>query len=641
MRELLSLDHTRASPLLRGPYVSLSRPFRAGAPVQQLVDEGLIHPHLATRIPPQITHFYSHQERAIRAIAKGHTTLISTGTGSGKTECFLYPVVSQSLSLKDQSASPGISAVIVYPMNALAEDQLMRIRGLLAGTGVPFGIYVGKTPERESEVIGVRLKPGSSRADYLARVEKAQRDDTGETVYPAEEVCSREEMRTPGKQPRILLTNVKQLELLLTRQQDIELFAGARLDYLVFDEAHTFTGAMGAETACLIRRLRSFCNVDPGHTRCVATSATIVDPEEPDAARDFAARFFGVPSEDVVTVREDYEVEAWAEPRAVPPAPNGDPSEILDHCVRSVEDEDESGLAVKEAYHLLSGRTLPSGNGDKWHRALHTALSHNEFAYRLNEEFAKPRALVELPAALEKHLGRSVTEAEILAWLTLGAAARHGGRPLLRPVVHGFVRGIGGAVVSFPDDQEGVQLRLTAKEDSSSEAPDDQQAHFPVTTCTVCGQHYYIAFLKDFSFTGPTPGGGEVGPDGRFWAPLDEANDGKRVVLVDRLIGDPEPDDATPTSSRTAPLHFCRRCATAQCRHRGRRAFSTRLRKRDTGLQRAGSAPHRRDPDPRHAHGRPADPRDRRDRTRRGAGTPMGSDARWLGPARPNARAFW
>ena len=132
-------------------------------------------------------------------------------------------------------------------------------------------------------------------------------------------------MRTPGKQPRILLTNVKQLELLLTRQQDIELFAGARLDYLVFDEAHTFTGAMGAETACLIRRLRSFCNIDPGHTRCIATSATIVDPQEPDAARNFAARFFGVPVGEVVTVREDYQAETWAEPRVAATGTDGGP----------------------------------------------------------------------------------------------------------------------------------------------------------------------------------------------------------------------------------------------------------------------------------------------------------------------------
>ena len=563
MRDLLSLDHTRASPLLRGPYVSLSRPFRAGASVRQMVDEGLMHSHLAERIPSKITYFYSHQERAIRAIAAGRTTLISTGTGSGKTECFLYPVVSQALTLTDESATPGISAVIVYPMNALAEDQLMRIRGLLAGTGVPFGIYVGKTPEREADVVGARLSRGSSRADYRARVKKAQRDGTGETIYPAEEVCSREAMRTPGGQPRILLTNVKQLELLLTRQQDIELFAGARLDYLVFDEAHTSTGAMGAETACLIRRLRSFCNIDPDHTRCIATSATIVDAAEPDAARNFAARFFGVPLNEVETIGEDYEAETWAEPRVVPSAPNGDPSEILDECVGSMEDENGSGGAIESAYRSLSGRDLRTGDGTEWPKALHAELSRNELVFRLNEALAGPRPLDELPEALEQHVGRPVSEAEVLAWLTLGAAARHDERPLLRPVVHGFVRGIGGAVVSFPEDEQGARLWLTARDDSRSDGSGEQHAHLPVTTCTVCGQHYYIAFLKDFSFTGQLPGGGEASLHGRYWEPLDATNGGKRLVLVDRLIGETDADVDSATSARTAPLYLCRRCAAA------------------------------------------------------------------------------
>ena len=179
MRALLSLDETRRSPLLKGPYVSLSRPFREGAAVAALVGEDLLHPHLADRIPAEITHLYSHQEHAIRAIAEGRTTLVSTGTGSGKTECFLYPVVSRCLALRDEGAPPGISAVIVYPMNALAEDQLMRLRGLLAGTGIPFGIYVGKTPEREVDVAGVKLPPGSSRADYEARLARARRDGSG------------------------------------------------------------------------------------------------------------------------------------------------------------------------------------------------------------------------------------------------------------------------------------------------------------------------------------------------------------------------------------------------------------------------------------------------------------------------------
>ena len=126
-------------------------------------------------------------------------------------------------------------------------------------------------------------------------------------------------MRTAGHQPRILLTNVKQLELLLTRQRDVELFADARLDFLVFDEAHTFAGAQGAETACLIRRLRAFCGREAQDTVCIATSATIADRRNPDAARDFASRFFGVAKESVVTVSEAYEPEVWAGDRFTPP----------------------------------------------------------------------------------------------------------------------------------------------------------------------------------------------------------------------------------------------------------------------------------------------------------------------------------
>jgi ATP-dependent helicase YprA (DUF1998 family) len=333
MRRLLSLEETRQSPLLKGPYISLSRPFRQGAGIEDLVRQGLFHPHMRQRIPAEITHVYGHQDDAIRAIRSGRTTLVSTGTGSGKTECFLYPIVSKCLELRDAKEPAGICAVIVYPMNALAEDQLGRLRGLLAGTGITFGMYVGKTPEHESEVAGIRLPAGSSKADYEAKLAEVRREKRSETVYPPEEVCSREIMRTAGRQPRILLTNVKQLELLLTRHRDVELFTGARLDFLVSDEAHTFTGARGAETACLIRRLRAFFGRDAKDTVCVATSATIVDKNNPEAAREFASRFFGVAKDEVVTVGEAYEREVWAEGRIVPPVSGKDPVAILNECV--------------------------------------------------------------------------------------------------------------------------------------------------------------------------------------------------------------------------------------------------------------------------------------------------------------------
>jgi len=576
MRELLSLDATRRSPLLKGPYVSLSRPFREGASVDALVAEGLVHPHMRRRIPAEITHLYGHQEEAIRAIRSGHTTLVSTGTGSGKTECFLYPVISTCLELRDDGAAAGICAVIVYPMNALAEDQFMRLRALLAGTGITFGMYVGKTPERDNEVTGIRLPAGASRADYEAKLATVRGERGGDTVHPAEEVCSREAMRTPGGQPRILLTNVKQLELLLTRQRDAELFAAARLDYLVFDEAHTFTGAQGAETACLIRRLRSFCGRGARDTVCVATSATIVDRDQPDAARAFASRFFGVEAGEVVTVGEAYERDVWSTERVTPPAPSGDPAALLEACVRAVEaDEDEITVRIGGVYQALSGRQLPTGG---WAEGLHSELARNEVVYRLSELLAEPRALGDLPDVLLAHVGREVTESEVLAWLTLGAAARDDGRPLLRPVVHAFVRGISGAVVTFPeagaearteaDGNGGAKLWLAA-EDEMQATGEGRYAHLSVLTCTTCGQHYYVASLKDFDFTGRALGGGEAVGDSVFWEPLSEAQSGIRTVLVDRIVGGADNEDLD-RHDRLAPVHLCRHCGAAHHEETGR-----------------------------------------------------------------------
>jgi hypothetical protein len=556
MRTLLSLDQTRNSPLLKGPFISLSRPFRQGASVETLVREGVFHPHMRQRIPAAITHVYGHQEDAIRAIRAGRTTLVSTGTGSGKSECFLYPIVSKCLELRDADAPAGISAVIVYPMNALAEDQLQRLRSLLAGTRIPFGMYVGKTPDLDNEVAGIRLPVGSSRADYEAAVEKVRQEKRSETVYPPEEICSREIMRTRGKQPRILLTNVKQLELLLTRQRDVELFADARLDFLVFDEAHTFTGAQGAETSCLIRRLRSFCGRGAQDTVCVATSATIADKRHPGAAREFASRFFGVPKESVTTVGEAYEPEVWASGRSLSAAPKKDTAELLNACVRAVEEKESDGKGVRSVYRDLAGGDLPPGD---WTEALHTALSRSELAFQLSELLAGPRRLDELAVALTKQVGRTVSEPEILCWLTLGAAARRDGRPLLRPVVHGFIRGISGAVVSFPEGGDGPKLWLAAEDEIASAQGGEQHAHFPVTTCTTCGQHYYITFLEDFEFSGKLPGGGQATGDTGYWQPLEESRGGCRVILADRIVGGSDDQDLDE-HERTAAMHFCRRC---------------------------------------------------------------------------------
>lgn len=558
MRQLLSMDEVRDTPLFKGPYISLSRSFKEGASIQDLIKQGILHPHMARIIPDNIKYVYGHQETALRAIHSRKTTLISTGTGSGKTECFLYPIISKCLELKDQQAPAGISAVIVYPMNALAQDQLDRLRGLLAGSGITFGMYIGKTPEYEREVTGYRLKSGSSKADYLEVLAKYRKDGRPDAVHPFEEVCSREKMRTPGSQPRILLTNVKQLELLLTRHQDVELFDNARLDYLIFDEAHTFNGIQGAETACLIRRLRTFCGKASQDTVCVATSATIVDIHDPDAAKKFAYRFFGVPVEQIQTVNEEYKADVWGQNRTTPPQPNINITELLNRTLKAV-DADKPEQEIKDVYRLLTNKDL---DGQNWQEALYDGLAGTEIAYQIRQALETPKLLTDLIEELKERIGRNVTAEELLIYLTLGAASLKNNRPLLRPVVHGFIRGISGAVVTFPADS-GNQARLWLSSEDEIAASGEENIWRPqVFTCTTCGQHYYITFLKDFEFTKAAPEGGQLAEDGHFWEAVDKDHGGKRVILLDRLICQEE-DEETEDTKNLHPVYFCRYCGAA------------------------------------------------------------------------------
>lgn len=550
MKRLLSLEETRNSSLLKGPYISLSKAFRQGKAVRDLVSGGIFHPHMANLVEYQ--HLYGHQEKAIRSIFEGMTTLISTGTGSGKTECFLYPIVSHCLNLRDRKEAPGITAVIVYPMNALAEDQLGRMREFLAGSGITFGMYVGKTPENRENVTGTFLKPNSSRADYQKEIQKAKQENRETAVHPPEEVCSRDEMRaTP---PRILLTNVKQLELLLTRNKDIDLFNNARLEFLVFDEAHTYSGANGAETACLIRRLRVFCGSENLHTKCIATSATIADPEDNNSGAVFASRFFGVPEDKVNLISEEYTGDTWAEKRKIPRAFPSNRADTLQQVLNAVDPGNYDD--VNRIFNYITGENLDT---EDWEGSLYNALIENETVYQISRLLDTPKDISVLREELTPLLNYSISEEELLVWLAFGTAAKRNGRSLLRPVIHAFIRGIAGAVVTFPP-REKTKLWLSAESCiKANENSDEKLVHLSVLNCSRCGQHYFEHFLEDFEFTGKLPGGGRASSEGgRYWPPLDAALGGKRVILFDTVISGEEEQNQNTTST----VYLCRFCGT-------------------------------------------------------------------------------
>ena len=180
------------------------------------------------------------------------STVIATGTGSGKTECFLFPILDHC---RAASPAPGIKAVLVYPMNALAADQARRI----ART-------INRTPSLRGKV---------TAGLFVGRDNRPQRSPHT-TMGQDHVITDRDTLRE--RPPDILLTNYKMLDYLLVRPFDFRLWrhnGPDTLRYLVVDELHTFDGAQGTDLACLIRRLRVRLRVSPGKLICVGTSATL------------------------------------------------------------------------------------------------------------------------------------------------------------------------------------------------------------------------------------------------------------------------------------------------------------------------------------------------------------------------------
>lgn len=256
--------------LVKGPWLSLDMPFRRSG------HHGEFFPSIPMDFKP-----YKHQEMAFRRLSSGRpkSTLVATGTGSGKTECFLLPILDACRRMESQK---GIKAVFVYPMNALAADQARRIARLIKKTpglkDLKVGIYADERP----------LQPTAEMTDHGVI------DDRAAMV---------------SMPPDILLTNYKMLDYMLVRPDERKIWGEhapfAPLRYLVVDELHTFDGAQGTDLASLVRRLKARLDIGRGDLCCIGTSATLGGPEAVGDLISYAAEIFDEPFDKDSIILED------------------------------------------------------------------------------------------------------------------------------------------------------------------------------------------------------------------------------------------------------------------------------------------------------------------------------------------------
>jgi len=299
------------------PYLEGNQPYEAGKTIRQLTDEGLLDQRMLQLFEADRP-LYAHQEAAVVAAVKDQANIVvATGTGAGKTECFLIPMLQRLL----QDPRPGMQALILYPMNALVNDQVKRLRKLLCKQEegpnlIRFGFYTSRTEKTRAKAEEALRREliGTEREEILSLFDDSERNrmlglPPAELVEKAArqimrvQAISREDIwKTP---PQILITNYSMLEHMLMRPKERgDIFeASKHFSLLILDEAHTYSGSTGTEVAMLLRRFKLSMGIEEtGKIQAIATSASLGDPRQEGIRQkvcSFASQLFDEPfSED-------------------------------------------------------------------------------------------------------------------------------------------------------------------------------------------------------------------------------------------------------------------------------------------------------------------------------------------------------
>ena len=329
------------------PLIQINPRYAAGRHTSELVvsNELLAQTGKCFNIP-----LYQHQEQAIAHAAKGDSFVVTTGTGSGKSLCFFLPIADSILRARQHDSAPRTRAIVIYPMNALANSQREELDKFIGKSGpVSFARYTGQESAEERE-------------------------------------------RIQQSPPDILLTNFMMLELLMTRQGDLDrkvIENCEGLQFLVLDELHTYRGRQGADVAMLVRRVRE--RLAPEGLQCIGTSATMASggtsQERNAKVAEVASTLFAtdIPAFNVIT--EDLE-------RATDPSRTADsvraqlPAAVDTPVPERISDAElrMHPLAIWVETRLGIART---GSG-KWERA--RPLTEQRASELLQEESGRPLA---------------------------------------------------------------------------------------------------------------------------------------------------------------------------------------------------------------------------------------------------------
>ncbi len=497
-----------ATTVTKGPYITLGREYAEGRSLADLVRAGVLHPDLLkldwrfdTNRP-----LYVHQDKAVCTAADRRHFLVTTGTGSGKTECFLIPVLDWCLKHRGK----GLKAVIIYPMNALANDQKDRIDALKLEerTGLKCNIYTSQTSEAE---------------------------------------------RKQAREADIVITNYKQMEFLLIRKIDREMF-GENLRFLVLDEVHSYRGAQATEIACLIRRLKAHTGLLNGEILCVGTSATAsAGSEGRDRLSRFASSLFGetVHEEDCIgSAFKPQEVDTAA--KYVPP-----PAAVSEEELEDLDSDDPK--VIHAMVRRLTGRSI-NDEGAPPGQNIRAVLRGNAVAQALEQALADPKVIDDVESELRKVRGRQDADRagllrEAMAYLKVGSF--HQGdedRPRFRPKLHGFFHGAYNITLcADPECREfnphGDRACRTCKNWAA-----------PVVLCRTCGQEYHKAhYDKD---TGALRGTADffTGKDIVYLTPEIHSEDEEDSNGQDGLPG-VDDDDGPRDVKNMDRVDLCIKCA--------------------------------------------------------------------------------